>query len=79
MTEQKDKAEFVKQMATELGFALCAIADAQPTEHRAHLIDWLETDQHGEMTCPNRIVSINPEVYFFRMTQVWLRCSVTRN
>jgi epoxyqueuosine reductase len=39
----------LKQRARSLGFDLCGIAPAGPSEHAAFLRDWLETGRHGEM------------------------------
>jgi epoxyqueuosine reductase len=39
----------IKSLAAKLGFALCGIADARPTDHRQHFLDWLTAGRHGSM------------------------------
>ena len=40
---------FVKQQASELGLAHCAITDTDLNEHETHLLNWLDSGFHGEM------------------------------
>ena len=42
-------SQAVKQIARELGFALCGVAAAAPTVHRQHVLDWLAAGRHGSM------------------------------
>ncbi len=39
----------VRQIAAELGFALCGVTEALPADHRQEVIDWLAAGKHGEM------------------------------
>ncbi len=39
----------IKQMARELGFALCGVAEARGTDHRRYVLDWLAAGRHGTM------------------------------
>ncbi len=39
----------IKSLAAELGFALCGIAEARPSEHADHVRRWLAAGRHGEM------------------------------
>ncbi|MBI1370430.1 MAG: tRNA epoxyqueuosine(34) reductase QueG [Planctomycetes bacterium] len=43
-------ADTLKQRARELGFALCGIAEARPSDHAAELHAWLAAGKHGDMT-----------------------------
>ena len=39
----------IKQLAADLGFALCGIAEARPSEHAEHVREWIAAGQHGTM------------------------------
>jgi epoxyqueuosine reductase len=39
----------IKQRAREMGFDLCGIADARPSEHAEYLRSWLDAGRAGEM------------------------------
>ena len=43
-------AEFVKSEAIAVGFDLCGITNADPTDYRDELIAWLEAGKHGSMS-----------------------------
>lgn len=44
-----DTTALVKSLAAELGFALCGICEADETDHRRHVLDWLARGRHGTM------------------------------
>lgn len=48
----------IQQLAIDLGFALCGVADAEPTRYRQHLLDWLAAGSHGEMDWLKRNVDL---------------------
>jgi len=48
----------IKHHATELGFALCGICDAQPTDFAEHFRGWLTDGKHGEMDWLARNVDV---------------------
>ncbi len=43
------RAQTVRRLAQEQGFALLGIAPAQPSEHTEHVVTWLARGSHGEM------------------------------
>ncbi len=43
------EADWVKQVAEELGFEACGIAPAEPSDYGRELRDWLAQGKHGEM------------------------------
>lgn len=57
-------SERIKTLAADLGFALCGLADARPTDHRRHVVEWLASGQHGEMKwlADHLDVRVDPEV-----------------
>lgn len=51
VSEQSGQAaEFAKQLAAELGFALSGICEAEPSSYRESLRAWLDAGKHGEMS-----------------------------
>ena len=50
--------ETIKRRARELGFAACGIANAEPTAHRQHVLDWLAAGRHGEMAYLGKNVEV---------------------
>lgn len=45
----RDEAARIKRLAGDLGFALCRVAEARPSDHADELRDWLAQGRHGEM------------------------------
>ena len=39
----------VRKLAESLGFALCGVAGAEPSNHDGYIREWLADDKHGEM------------------------------
>jgi len=61
-----DLASGVKHKARELGFDLCRIATAAPSEHTDHFKSWLAQGRHGSMQYMARRVDerLDPAIYF---------------
>ena len=49
MSEATPDAAYVKHTAADLGFALCGITEARPSDHTEHVRQWLAAGKHGEM------------------------------
>ncbi len=58
MTPQPISSRAIKDLAGELGFALCGVCEARPSDHGAFFRRWLAEGRHGQMTYLARNVEV---------------------